>query len=119
MTSGTAQSAQVHPQDTGMHLATWIGSMLGLFAAAIGGWIMLAPDDGTITVNGNTWAAADLTETWGPWLLVVGGSVAAIGMAFAAIRDQQHRASWWLISAEIVAAVIGIAAVVFGVVALV
>ena len=101
-----------------MHLVTWIGSMLGLFAAAIGAWIMLAPDGGTITINSTTWTAADLTDTWGPWLLVVGGSVATIGMTIAAVRDRHHRASWWLISAEVIAALIGIAAVVFGVTAL-
>lgn len=48
-----------------MHLVTWVGSMLGPFAAAIGAWIMLAPDDGMITINSTTWAAADLTETRG------------------------------------------------------
>ena len=93
--------------------------MLGLVAAAIGAWIMLAPDTGTIDVFGNTWAASDLNETWGPWLLIAGGAVAAVGMTFAAIRDQQHRASWWLVAVEIVAAAIGVAAVVFGIVALI
>ena len=118
MTTGTAHSTQSQPQDTGMHLVTWVGSILGLFAAAIGAWIMLAPDDGTLTINSTTWAAADLTDTWGPWLLIVGGSVATIGMTIAAVRDRQHRASWWLISAEVIAALIGITAVVFGVTAL-
>ena len=119
MTSGTAHPAQAHPHDTGMHVATWIASMLGLFAAAIGAWIMLAPDDGTISVFGNSWAASDLTETWGPWLLVIGGGVAAAGMTLAAIRDRQHHASWWLVAVEILAAAIGLAAVVFGIVALI
>lgn len=119
MTSGTAHPTHAHPRDTGMHLTTWIASMLGLFAAAIGAWIMLAPDDGTISVFGNSWAASDLTETWGPWLLVIGGAATAAGMTFAAVRDRQHRASWWLVSVELVAAAIGVAAVVFGIVALI
>ena len=119
MTTGTAHPTQAHPQDTGMHLTTWIASMLGLVAAAIGAWIMLAPDDGTISIFGNSWAASDLTETWGPWLLVIGGAVTAAGMTFAAVRDRQHRASWWLVSVELVAAIIGVAAAVFGIVALI
>lgn len=119
MTSGTAHPAQVHVHDTGMHIATWVASMLGLFAAAIGAWIMLAPDDGTITVFGSSWLASDLTETWGPWLLIVGGVVAGLGMAFAAFRDRQHHASWWLITAEAVLALVGVAALIVGIVILI
>lgn len=119
MTSGTAHPASVPTHDTAMHVSTWIASMIGLLAAAIGAWIMLAPEDGTISVFGNSWAASDLTETWGPWLLIVGGAVAAIGMAFAAVRDRQHEAHGSLIGIEAVASVIGMAAVVFGVIALI
>ena len=102
-----------------MHVTTWTAAMIGLFAAAVGAWIMLAPDDGTINVFGNSWAASDLTETWGPWLLIVGGAVATIGMAIAAVRDRQHDAHGSLIGVEAVAAAIGMAAVVFGIVALI
>lgn len=109
--------------DTGMHVATWVASMIGLIAAAIGTWIMLAPDDGTLNIDvigiEGSWAASDLTETWGPWLLIIGGVVAMIGMAFAAVKDRQHGASVWLIAAEALLAIVGLAAIVFGVVALV
>ena len=114
-----AHPAQMHERDTGMHVTTWVASMIGLVAATIGAWIMLAPDDGTISVFGNEWAASDLTESWGPWLLIIGGATAAIGMAFAGFRDRQHRVSAGLVAAEAALSLVGVAALVFGVLALI
>ena len=119
MAYGTTQSAPMHHADTGFHIVSWVLSMLGVAAAAIGAWIMLAPDDGTLTVNGRTWAASDLTDTWGPWLLIVGGVVAAIGMAASAVRDWQHDANRWLTAAEVVLSLVGIGAAIAGIIILV
>lgn len=119
MAYGTAHPAETHHPDTGLHIVAWVASMLGVLAAAIGAWIMVAPEDGTLTVNGRTWAASDLEDTWGPWLLIVGGAVAGIGMAVAAIRDWQHAANRWLVAAEAFLAIVGVAAVVAGIVILV
>jgi hypothetical protein len=94
-------------------------ALLGVFAAMIGAWIALAPDDGTISLFGSTWAASDLTTTWGPWLLIVGGGVAAVGMTVSAVRDWQHEANRWLVAAEMLLAVAGAAAVIAGIVILV
>ena len=85
----------------------------------IGAWIALAPDDGTISLFRNTWAASDLTTTWGPWLLIVGGGVAGVGMTVSAMRDWQHEANRWLVAAEMLLAIAGAAAVIAGIVILV
>lgn len=118
MAYGSTHPVQAHHADTGMHAVTWIVSMLGVLAAAIGAWIMLAPSDGTISVFGGSWAASDLTESWGPWLLVIGGVAAGVGMAVAAVQDWRHEASKWLIAAEAFLGLAGIAALVSGVIAL-
>lgn len=118
MAYGSTHPAQTHHPETAMHPVTWILSILGVFAAAIGAWIMLAPADGTINLFGNSWAASDLTNTWGPWLLIVGGGVAGVGMAVAAVRDWQHEANGWLVTAEALLSIAGIVAVVAGIVAL-
>ena len=118
MAYGSTHPAQVHHPDTGVHVVAWTLSLLGVFAAMIGAWIALAPDDGTISVFGNTWAASDLTSTWGPWLLIVGGGVAAVGMAVSALRDWQHEANRWLVAAEVLLAIAGVAAVITGIVIL-
>lgn len=117
MAYGSAHLIRVQHHDTGWHVAGWAASMLGLVAAAIGAYIALAPDDGTVTVNGTTWAAADLA-TWGPWLLILGGAVAGVGMIGMAVLDQRHRASPWLVAAEGLLAAIGVIAAISGVAAL-
>lgn len=119
MTYGSTHPAQVHHPDTGVHVVTWTLALLGVFAAMIGAWIALAPDDGTISLFGSTWAASDLTTTWGPWLLIVGGGVAGVGMTVSAMRDWQHEANRWLVAAEMLLAIAGAAAVIAGIVILV
>jgi hypothetical protein len=123
VTSDTVHTAPTHHFDVGFHVVAWILSMLGLAAATIGTWIMVAPDDGNISVSlgvvDGTWAASDLTETWGPWLLIGGGLAAALGMAVSAIRDWQQDAGRWLVAAETVLALVGIAAIVAGIIILV
>lgn len=119
MAYGSTHPADTHHPDTGFHVIAWVASMLGVLAAAIGTWIVAAPDDGTIDVFGQTWEASELADTWGPWLLIVGGAVAAIGMAIAAIRDWQHAANRWLVAAEAFLAIVGVAAIVTGIVILV
>ena len=119
MAYGSTHPAEAHHPDTAVHVVTWTLSMLGILAAAIGAWITFAPEDGTITLFDRTWAAADLSEVWAPWLLIAGGGVAAIGMITSAVRDMQHGADRWLMAAEWVLAAVGIAAVVLGIVVLV
>jgi hypothetical protein len=94
VTFGSTHLAHIHHSDTGVHVVTWTLSFLGVLAAMIGAWIVLAPSDGTITVNGRTWAANDLARIWDAWLLIVRGGVAAVGMTISALLDWQHDASW-------------------------
>lgn len=119
MAYGSTHPAEIHHPDAGFHAFAWVISMLGVLAAAIGMWIVAAPDDGTISVFGRTWAASDLAAAWGPWLLIVGGAAAAIGMAVAVVRDWQHAANRWLVAGEALLAIVGVAAVVTGIVFLV
>ena len=119
MSYGTTHPVQTHHPDSGMHAVAWIVAMLGAFAAGIGAWIMLAPSDGTISVFGQSWAAADLSEAWGPWLLIGGGVAAGIGMAVAAVQDARHEASRGLIAAEGFLGLAGIVAMIAGVVFLI
>ena len=116
MAHGLQSQTGVHVPDTEAHVITWTLSLLGALAAAIGAWIVLAPDDGTISVLGRTWSASDLVGTWGPWLMIVGGGVAAVGMATSVLRDIQHEASRLLISAEMLLATGGIVAFIAGIV---
>jgi len=119
MAYGTTHPAEAHPHDTGVHIATWLAAIIGVFAAALGAYIALAPDDGTLTVFNSTWTTAELVDTWAPWLLIVGGAVAAIGMMVSAVRDWQHEANRWLVAAEVVLVIAGIVAVVAGIALLV
>ena len=114
MAYGSTHPAEVHHFDSAVHVVTWAASLLGVFAAAIGAWIALAPADGTISVFGRSWAASDLTSTWGPWLLIIGGGVAAVGMAASAVLDVRHGANRWLIAAELLLAVAGLGSMIAG-----
>ena len=111
----TAHPTEAHEADTSVHVVTWTLSMLGLFAAALGTWLAIAAEDATITINSTTWSIEEVPEFWAPLLLIAGGAVAAIGMVVSSVRDSQHGASRWLIAAEIVIAMAGVAAVVGGI----
>ena len=106
---------RAHHTDTGVHVVASIVAAIGLAAAAIGTYIAVAPDDGSLTVVNRTWSTGDLVNTWAPWLLIAGGVFAAIGMAVSVIVDRPHGASRWLIASEVLLGAIGVAAVVAGV----
>jgi Na+/H+ antiporter NhaD/arsenite permease-like protein len=93
-------------------------SALGVIAAMVGGWILLAPDDGTLSFFGRTWAASELTTTWGPSLLIVGGAATAVGMSISAVRGRKYETNAWLTVAEALLAVAGVVAMIAGVVIL-
>jgi hypothetical protein len=92
----------------------WVVAVLGLAAAAVGAYIAIAPDDGSLTVINRTWSTGDLVDTWAPWLLIVGGGFAAIGMAVSAIVDRDHESSRWMIAGDVLLGVIGVVAVLVG-----
>ena len=115
MITGSMYRARAHRTDIGVHIAAWIAAVLGLAAAAIGTYIAVAPDDGSLTVINRTWSTGDLLDTWAPWLLIVGGVFAAIGMAVSVIVDRDHAASRWLVAGDAALGVIGVAAVFAGI----
>ena len=115
MVTRSTHPAQVYPVDAGAHVVAWIAAILGLAAAAIGVYIVAAPEDGSLTLINRTWSTGDLVDTWAPGLLIVGGAFAAIGMTASSIVDWRHGASRWLVAGEMLLGVIGVAAVVFGI----
>jgi hypothetical protein len=106
--------ATTETHDIGVHIVTWAMSILGLIAAAIGTWFATT-DTGTITLFDRTYLRSDLSDSWAPAMLIVGGAVAAIGMVISVFRDMQHRENGWLVALEGFLAVVGVAAVVFGI----
>jgi len=115
VTARPTYADRAHHPDTGVHVVASIVSVIGLAAAAIGGYIAVAPDDGSLTVLNRTWSTSDLVTTWAPWLLIAGGVFAVIGMAVSVVVDRAHRASRWLVAGEVLLGAIGVAAVVAGV----
>lgn len=115
MTTGSAHPASARHPDTGVHIVTWIVGVLGIIAAAIGTWIETVEDGSTLEIFGRSWVVEDIDAFWGPTLLIAGGALAAIAMTTSAVRDRQHEASVWLVGVEAALAVLGIAAVAFGI----
>ena len=115
MATESIHSARVDRTDAGAYAVAWIAAILGLAAAAVGAYIVAAPEDGSLTLINRTWSTGDLVDTWAPWLLTVGGAFAAIGMTASSIVDWRHGASRWLVAGEMLLGVIGVAAVVVGI----
>ncbi len=108
-----------HPEtrgltDTGWHVLTAIGAVVGIVAAALGAWMEFAPVNGTITFLSNTWYVADLSTLWAPFLMMGGGLLAAISMGYESLRDWPGEASRWLVALELFVALVGITALVIG-----
>ena len=118
MTVGVPQPVEVHDMELGYRTVAWVLSAIGGVVALIGGWLIVAPDDGTISILGRSWAANDVPATWGPWLLILGGAVATSAMAACAIRDWNTDASRWTITAEVFVAAGAFAALFVGLLAL-
>lgn len=117
MSYGT-HSVQVHHPDTGVHVVTWTLTVLGIIAAALGTWIVAATDDAVLTLFDRSWVVANIADYWAPTLLIAGGAVTALAMGTSAIRDRSHGALGAFIGIEAVLALVGVAAVVLGIVVL-
>ena len=104
--------------DTAWHWITAILAAVGIAAAALGAWLEFGPADGSLTLFGWTWNVADLSELWAPFLMIGGGLVAALSMGVESARDWEGDNSKWLVGFEALITVVGIAAVVVGIVLL-
>lgn len=104
--------------DTGWHVVTALLAVAGIVAAAIGAWLEFGPDNGTLTLFNWTWNVADISELWAPFLMIGGGIVTALFMGVESTRDLEAENSRWLIGFEGLITLIGVAAVVVGIVLL-
>ena len=98
----------------------WLAALMtvgGFIAAAIGLWYAIGPDDGTINVLGWTWSIQAAPAWLAPLLLITGGVLMSSAMAVEAVLD--GRASHRGVAVfETLLALVGVAALVFGIVIL-
>ena len=106
------------PPKTAWHVFTAIAAVLGIVAAALGGWMYWGPEAGVLTLFGWTWNVADLSELWAPFLMIGGGLASALSMGIETIYDWEEQHKGWLVGAEALVTVAGIASIVSGIVLL-
>lgn len=116
MTYAARPTAPSRHPETAWHVTTTILAVVGILVAALGAWMEFGPENGTLTLFGWTWNVADLSDLWPPFLMLGGGLLTALPMGIEAARDWNSEHSRWLIGAEALIAVVGVAAVVFGIV---
>ena len=104
--------------DTKWHVITTIIAVLGIVSAAVGAWIYWGPEAGVLSLFGWTWNVADLSELWAPLLMIGGGFAAALSMGIETARDWEAEHNAWLTGSEGLVTLVGIAAVVVGVILL-
>ena len=104
--------------DKAWHWITAILAALGLVAVALGAWLEFGATDGSLSLFGWTWDVADLSSLWAPFLMIGGGLVAALSMGVESARDWEVDNSIWLVALEALVTIIGVAAIVVGIVLL-
>ncbi len=112
--------ASYHPdarQDVGEHWLTAVIAVLGLVAAGVGLWYAYGPADGTINVFGWTASIAEAGTWVAPTLLMGGGLLTVAAMGIESIRDFRVDRTWST-AMEALVALVGLAAIVVGIVVL-
>ncbi len=104
--------------DTAVHVFTLVLTVVGILAAAVGAFIAYGADNGTLTLFSWTWNTADITDGLASSLMIGGGFAAAVTMAVASARDWAAENSTWLVALETALMLIGLAAVVAGIILL-
>lgn len=59
----------------------WTSGIVGLVAAAIGTWMLIAPDDGMISFFGWDWNVAEIHVIWPVTMIVLGAVLIVIAAA--------------------------------------
>lgn len=116
MTYTARPEAAGRMSDTTWHVITAILAVAGIVAAAIGWLIGYGPDDGTLTLFDWTWNFAAIDTAWVPILMIGGGGLAALTMGIESMRDWSAEHSAFIIGLEAFVALVGLAAVVVGIV---
>ena len=105
-----------HPEPTRPALSTaWhvTGAVAGVAGAAMGALLAYGPADGTITMFDWTRNVSDLSEMWGPFLMMGGGLIAVLCIGFILVWDGE--ATTWLEALEMSVGVVGISALLVGI----
>lgn len=101
--------------ETTWHVITAFLAVVGIVAAVIGAWMAYGSGE-TLSLFGWTWNVADISEVWVPILMIGGGGLAGLTMGIESTRDWSAENSMWLIWLEAFVALVGVAAVVAGIV---
>lgn len=113
----TDYATKVEPPSTTEHWLSGAVAFVGLLAAAIGLWYAWADAGATFGIFGWT-ASVDAASTWlAPLLLIGGGGLATLSMGTESFRDFRVERTL-ATGVEALLALLGIVAVVFGVVAM-
>lgn len=116
MTHAVNTQTTARVSDTARHWTTAIVTVVGVVAAAIGAWLAYGPADATISFLGWTQNVADIDALWAPWLMIAGGLLASISMAWEAARtDEDHPG---LVVMESLLVMTGITAAIIGIILL-
>ena len=106
-------STSARVSSTARHWLTAGLAVVGVVAAAIGLWLSYGPDDSTIRVLDWTWNVADVSDPWAPWLMIGGGFLASIGMAWEAFWANDD-VNAWVRTMEVLLLIAGIAVMGLG-----
>lgn len=113
-------SYTAHPETTHrVSEGTWnvisaIAAVIGVIAAGIGAFLAYGPDAGTLNLFAWTWDVTELSDMWAPFLMMGGGFVAALTMGIESLRGMDDGTNRWLVTAESLIALAGLAALVIG-----
>lgn len=114
MTHTARHGSAVHPADTARHWLTAVLAIVGIVAGVLGTWLAYGPGDGALQVMGWRWNVADIADPWGPWLMISGGLLAAIGMGWETLRAT-YRTNPWVRGLEALVLVAGLTTAALGV----
>ncbi len=118
MSYDPSRSVGAHDADAGGHMVYWFWGVVGALGVAAGLLLSSASETSEISLPFVTIDMSEVSNLVGPILLVVGGVVVAIAMLAGAWRDYSFEEGWLLVIVQGVVGLLGVAAVVLGVLAI-